>query len=177
MPETVVQVMTGAISGAAAGALAGLVVGPTKAEREERGKRRLQARIEIGAALKAFRYQLAMARLLRLERQPADEDAVLKMAYSLAHVAYSSAPLFGVSERWRLRRSVASLVGAELVTMASLQPDPVSGVSDAALAAVTAKYRRSPEESLRHMISKASPLSAEWDRLTKASDRLTRRYP
>lgn len=173
---SLVPVLISAVSGAAAGGLASILVGASKAEREERGKRRIEVRSEVGRTLRAFRYEYKQARLQRLEKQLVSTEAVFKSALELAATTNSAVQILAMFERVNLRRRVASVVGVEMIGLANLQPDCTGEITNAALQMTAEKYRRDPRVSIQQLIE-IDPLAPNWGSVLRRIERLARKYP
>ncbi len=171
-----VQVLISAAAGATAGGLTGILVGASKAEREERGKRRIEARSEVGKALRAFRHEYKQARLQRLEEQPAPIGALFKAALQLAVATNTAIRVLPMFERLHIRRKVASVIGVEMIGLANLQPDGADIVTNAALHMTVEKYRRDPQVSIQELVE-IDPIGSTWDNLLSRIERLARKYP
>lgn len=174
--STALPVLVSAASGAAAGGLTSLLVGPSKAEREERGKRRIEGRSAVGKALTDFRYEYKMARLQRLEGQPVSADEIFKSALRLAAVTNSAMRSLSALERTGLRRRVSSIVGIEMIGLARLQPDCAKETTSTLLQMTAEKYRRDPQVSIQQL-TEVDPSDGTWDILSNRIDKLARKYP
>jgi hypothetical protein len=175
-PWTVLPVLISAITGATAGGLTSILIGPTKAEREERGKRRIEARSELARALRAFRYEYRQARLQRLENQTVSTEAVFTSALRLATATSAALSVIPAFERLTLSKKITKVIGPEMLGLASLQPEPASEVTNTALHIIAEKYRRDPRMTIQKL-TETDPLGSEWDTTQRRIDRLTRKYP
>ncbi|WP_306747236.1 hypothetical protein [Saccharothrix yanglingensis] len=164
-----------AVTGATAGGLASIVVGPTKAEREERGKRRIEARSNLGKRLRAFRYEFKKARLLRLEGRAISDEAVFESALLLAIAANAAMQALPLFERLRIRRRIVATIGVEMLSLADFQIDSDGETVSAAVHMVTEKYRLDPRESIRRL-TEVDPSEPVWDKLLKRIESLIRKY-
>ncbi|MBF6298988.1 hypothetical protein IU459_15755 [Nocardia amamiensis] len=170
------QIVLSTVSGATAGGVVNILAGSTKAEREERGKRRIDARADVGKSLRTFRHEYRRARLQRLENQTVEVDQVFKAALQLASATNTAMRALSAIERLRLRRGVASVIGAETIGLANLQPDGAEEIDGAALHMAAEKYRRDPQVSIRQLIE-LDPTEPSWDLRSNRIERLARKYP
>jgi len=171
----VLQILVSAASGAIAGSLMSIITGPTQAEREERGRRRVAARQGIGRALQNFRYDLANTRLALLESQIPDTEALIKAAFELANEVYVALPVVSKIERNRLKRVINTLLGREMLEVARLRPHGKEDVTDVASVSAALHYRSTPGSHLRDLLG-LDPLSREWDAAIRIGEKLSRKY-
>lgn len=170
------QVLVSAGSGAIAGSVVSFIAGPTIAEREERGRRRIIVRQEIGRALQGFRYNLANSRLVLLEDQSPDADSLIKSAFDLADEVYAALPVIPRIERIKLRRAIGNLLGREMLEVARLRPRGESDVTDVASVSAALHYRSDPGSRLRNLL-RLDPSAKEWDAAIRLGEKLSRKYP
>ncbi|USX54122.1 hypothetical protein [Lentzea sp. HUAS12] len=171
VPTFVVSAIFGAISGG----LTSLLIGARKAEREERGKRRIEARMKLGKAIRIYRHDYKKIRLLRLENQEVEVDALFASALELAISTNACSQLLSYSERVILRRRVASVIGFEMLVLADLQVEDADEVSTAALHMVAERCRVDPKETMRLLIE-VEPTASVWDDILRRIERLARKY-
>jgi hypothetical protein len=170
-----IQILVSAGSGALAGSLVSIVTGPTIAEREERGRRRVAARQEIGRRLQDFRYKLANSRLALLESQPPNADELVGSAFGLAKEVYASLPIIPRIERARLRKAIGGLLGHEMLEVARLRPREDRELTDVASISAAMLYRSAPGSHLNALLE-LDPSSAEWESAMRRGERLSRKY-
>jgi hypothetical protein len=169
--------LAGALTGAISGGLVGLWLAPSRAEREERGRKRVDARRDavriIGqfdTLVRSFRQ-----RLYRLEKpDPNDlETGAVRFANEIRYLA-SVLPRW---ERWLLLRRVRKIVGpgywreAELRPQGDLERSPGDAIALAAVADArpfTSKALMSPTLALQ------PPTDEQWDELLAALAALRR---
>ncbi|WP_143138899.1 hypothetical protein [Lentzea waywayandensis] len=171
IPSFVVSAVLGAVSGG----LMSIVIGARKAEREEKGKRRVEARVALVKAIRAYRHDYKKARLLRLENQAVASEDLFSSALGLASSANALAQFLSFFGRTLLRRRVASVVGVEMLSLAELQVDGKDEVSVAALHMVAERCRADPRESMRLLVE-VDPADLFWDDLLRRIERLSRKY-
>jgi hypothetical protein len=173
----VIQILVSAGSGAIAGSLVSLITGPTLAEREERGRRRVTARQAIGRSLKDFRYQLTNARLALIENQTPKVDVLIKSGFDLAAEVYASLPVLPTFERRRLARATKRLLGPEMLEVARLRPTEQvePDITDAATIAAAMLYRSEPGAQLKSLAA-SSPFDKVWDTAIRGGEKLGRKY-
>lgn len=178
-PTQLISGLTGAVTGGFSGAFIGLLIAPTRAEREERGKRRVEGRRQIAAALSELSYELieARGRLFRLEgaSDRVTFERLLRFTGEI-QVGASSLPRF---ERWRIERKARALTGKLAWRLAAIvPPSRYDNVDEASLIKATADTRTSNEVALLNMaLATARPTDPRWDAALKALERLRRAYP
>src|SRR5688572_25868837 len=94
VPSFLLSAMAGALSGG----IVSVAIGSRKAEREERGKRRVDVRIRLGKAVRLYRHDYKKARLLRLENQAVEDTALLRASLDLAFSANACAQVLPLLE-------------------------------------------------------------------------------
>ena len=169
-----------AIAGAISGGASAIIVGSPKAEREERGKRRIDSRRSISKALRAFRYAVSEVRLSKFNLSDSvDYDAARSAAELLASTVQSDGQVLPTIERWRLTRATRRLLGRNLLTAAALRaPERHDRFDDSALQAATAIERQAAGEALfGTYVLNLGPTDSKWDVLVTSIDHLRRRYP
>src|SRR5579859_1852550 len=62
LSTAIISGLVGAGAGGISGATVGWLIAPTQAEREERGKSRIEGRKQISSAISSFNYQMVEAR-------------------------------------------------------------------------------------------------------------------
>ncbi|MFS8104493.1 hypothetical protein LFM09_46050 [Lentzea alba] len=171
IPSFVVSAVLGAVSGG----LTSILIGARKAEREEKGKRRVEARIALVKAIRLYRHDYKKVRLLRLENQPVTGENLFPSALGLANSANAFGQFLPLLGRALLRKRVASVVGAEMLSLAELQIEDGGEVSAAALHMVAERCRADPRESMRLLVE-VDPADLLWDDLLRRIERLARKY-
>ncbi len=170
--------MTGAITGALAGALVGWIIAPTRAEREERGRKRLEGRRQIADSIVGLRYTVSQARqrLYRLEQFDNSE-----LHHAAVHFAYVtrvySLPLPRL-ERLRLRRKVRQIIGKQLCRLAELRPQsehprPGDSATLISIADTRSSVKDTPFDVALRM---EKPTHPHWDKLLDLLGDLQQRY-
>jgi hypothetical protein len=172
-----IQVIVSAGSGAIAGSLVSILTGPTIAEREERGRSRVTARRAVGRALQDYRYDLANTRLVLLENQSPETEALIKAAFNLACEVYEALPVISWIERRRLERRINALIGREMLETARLRPRKREDdeLSDAASTSVALRYRTAPGQYMKELLG-TDPLAHEWESVIRRAEKLSRKY-
>lgn len=174
-------VLTGAISGAVCGSLSAAAIGwyiaPSRAEREERGKKRLEARRAISDAIRTLHYDLSEARQRAYRKEPSNAAELEGRAVDFAtRVRSATAPLPG-SEAWRVRSDVRALVGPGVWRVAELRPGDKTGPDSASLQAVADTRHWLANSDFTPELAYIEPTDQRWDKLLKRVARLQRRYP
>ncbi len=105
------------------GGVVGLVIAPTKAEREERGRQRIDGRRRIASAIVQFQYEVAEARrnLYSLDGS-VDSDAFEGAAVTFTADIVKPADVLPWSERRYVRWRVRKLVGPGVMRTVELRP-------------------------------------------------------
>lgn len=167
-----------AVFGMIGGAISNLAIGPKKAEREERGKRRIEARRDVAAAVRTFRYALSESRLNRYAGETVNGPDVMKAAALFSVAVQACQPILPALERRRLRKRAARIVGPAMLAMASLRPfDAPNLMGDSAILDATALHRQGSKGSLfSESLLRQPPTALQWDRAIEALDRLRQRY-
>lgn len=175
----IISGVVGAVAGGLAGAVAAWLFAPTQAEREERGRQRVNGRQQIAGAISALNYQLAEARgrLFRLEDV---DDAInvgqfIKFAGDI-RVGASFLPRF---ERWRIVHRIKNLTGKLTWRLAEIvPPGHYSCVDEATLLKATADTRTSNDVVMLSVnLSRTRPTDPRWDALLKTVEKLGKSYP
>jgi glycine/D-amino acid oxidase-like deaminating enzyme len=177
--DDVITAVVGAIAGGAAGALSGWFIGPSQAEREERGRRRIEGRSQIAAAVGELSYQVreARGRLFRLE-DPADlldRANFLKFANSV-----KQGPAFlRWLERLRVKRKARKLTGRFVWRLAELVPsDHFVDVDEASVLQATADTRTSIDRNVfGPTLGRYPPTDPRWNEVFKLVDKMRKSYP
>jgi hypothetical protein len=179
LKTVIVSGVIGAVAGGVSGAIMGWLIAPTRAEREERGRQRLQARRQIAVAIANLSYELieTRGRLFRME----DASDLLNRSKFLEFAgavksAVSSLPRL---ERWRVTRAARTLIGQFIWRLAEIVPrEHYEGVDEASLLKVTADTRASADASLCNaVLLGVRPTDAKWDAALKAVEKMQRTYP
>ncbi len=163
--------VTGGITGALAAAALTLATASTKAEREERGRKRVDARRDVLRALNEFDGAVRSYRQKRYRHEPVDENELETAAVKMAGEARQAAVVLPVVERRRLLRRVRKLLGPGYWRESELRPhgayarvqtDPV------ALAAVADTRPHSVKSKMSPELLHARPADPRWDQLVQA---------
>jgi hypothetical protein len=175
----IISGIIGAVAGGIAGAFAGWVIAPTQAEREERGKQRVQGRQQIANAISNLRYQLTAARgnLFRME---AIGDGISRETFlGFAGDIRAGALTLPRLERWKIQRRARILTGKLIWRLAAIvPPGHYSDVDEASVLKATADTRTSNETAtLSISLLRHRPTDPEWDAALKAVDKLAKAYP
>jgi hypothetical protein len=174
-----IAAITGATTGALAGAFVGWIIAPTRAEREERGRRRIDGRRQIADAIKQLHYAVSEARhqLYRLESM--DRSDLEEAAVSFANVARNGSLPLPPYERWRVRRSVQRIIGKQLWRLAELRPasDYRRHGDSAALASIADTRTGMVDPPFEVALRPEDPISQRWDKLLDMLSAFQRRYP
>lgn len=168
------------VLGAISGGIAGLVIGPTKAEREERGKRRIDARRSVARSLQSFRYRLSEYRLAMLAIEADGEfSSVREAALTYAKAVQVDGAILPRRERKRLHKNTRKIIGRTFLRIASLRsPDSANVTADSASLTAIALERQDTSLSLfNESFETLAPTSSDWDKLLSAIDKVRRRYP
>lgn len=173
----VVAASAGALTGALAGGIVAYIIAPSKAEREERGKQRITGRRQIASGTAAFQYAALQARERRLNMEDAAkvQQELMSAAIALAQATQEGTVHLPRIRRWKLRRSVKKIVGAQSWRLAELRPHGVQpGAFDAATARVNREIRPTPSQGLLPPEA-ASPLDPSWDLLIRTVGRFQKK--
>jgi hypothetical protein len=175
--ETRVAII-GAVAGAIGGGLVSLILASAKGEREERGRRRLEARTAIAAATREFQYAIGEARL-RLYKQEDLKDDYSAKATKFAGILGRSSLSLPWRERRQVQRRTRRVVGSAVYQLAELRPPEAYEIEgDGAALTAIAEARPVTEQPLfdRRLLL-AKPTSTRWDDLLRELRRLQQRYP
>lgn len=168
-------ILLGGIGGALTGGFVNITIGSTKAEREEKGKRRIQVREDLAQAVQEFRFHFSNARLLRLEDQGVNEKDLVGTAVNLGVVARKACRVLPAFERRLTMRRVGKLIGEELLVVGQVRPAGSPQATDAATVIAVARFRSEPGERILGLV-RGDPLSPDWDRFMGQVDRFGKRY-
>lgn len=175
----IISGVIGAVAGALSGAAAGWIIAPTQAEREERGRLRLEGRRKIADAVAKLDYQVieARGRLLRLE----SIDQLLDRArfVEFAGAVRQGAAFLPRLERWRIEHSSRNLTGRLVWRLTEIMPpDRYPEIDEASLMRATADTRTSVDSPLcGPLLATKRPTDDQWDLALKAIEKIRRRYP
>lgn len=175
--ETEVAII-GAVAGATSGGLVSLVLASARGEREERGRRRLEARTAIATATREFQYAIGEARLLLYKQEDLKGDYSAK-ATKFAGILRRASLSLPRRERRQVQRRAKRVVGSAIYQLAELRPPEAYEVEgDGAALTAIAESRPITEDPLfdsRLLLSK--PTSTRWDTLLGELQRLQQKYP
>jgi hypothetical protein len=170
--------LVGGVAGAVAGGLVSLAFAAATGERQELGRRRIEARNLISSATQEFLYAIGEARLRLYELRKLEKDYTAK-ATKFAGIVRKASLSLPPLERLRLQRRLRKIVGSGIYQLAELRP-PSTYAVDADAAALTAisEARPTAEQPLfdRYLIQ-ARPTDHRWDELLDALRKLQERYP
>jgi hypothetical protein len=175
--ETKVAII-GAIAGAASGGLVSLILASAKGEREERGRRRLEARSAIAVATREFQYAIGEARLCLYKQESLNDDYSAK-ATKFAGILRRASLSLPWRERRQVQRKIKRLVGSAIYQLAELRPPEAYEIEgDGAALTAIAEARPVTEEPLfDSRLLLAKPTSTRWDDLLRELRRLQQKYP
>lgn len=172
--------VAGACTGGVMGGIVGLAVAPTKAEREERGRQRIEARRRIAAAILQFQYDIAEARhALYSVDGSVDSDAFEGAAVTFTADVVKSADVLPWTERHVIRWRVRRLVGPGVVRTVELRPAGrySAGPDSARLQAIADTRPWAAGSTFDPMLLLRAPTDPAWDQVLRALRRLQVDYP
>jgi hypothetical protein len=175
----VISGVIGAVSGSFSGGIIAWMVAPTQAEREERGRQRMESRRAIAAAVARLEYQMTEARG-RLFRIESVENLLNQTQFvAFAGAVKSNADSLPHLERWRVTRQAKALVGRLAWRLAALVPsDHYADIDEASVLKATADTRTSLEVPLcGTALATLRPSDSKWDAALKAVSKLRKSYP
>ncbi len=179
MRDEIVSGVVGAVAGGAAGALTGWLVAPTQAEREERGRKRVEGRSQIAAAVAKLSYQLTAARgkLFRLEEVGDLLDRARFLEF--ADAVKRGSRFLHWHARVRVDRTAKKVTGRLIWRLAEIvPPEDYTDVDEASILQATADTRTSTDKPVYGpVLAKCAPTDVKWDEALKILDRLRRFYP
>jgi gas vesicle protein len=170
--------LVGGVAGAVAGSLVSLAFATATGERQERGRRRIEARNSVSSATQEFLYAVGEARLKLYELRKLDEDYTAK-ATTFAGIVSKASLSLPPLERWRLQRKLRKIVGSDIYQLAELRPSSTYAVeADAAALMAISEARPTAEQPLFDAyLLHSKPTDRRWDDLLDAMRRLQKRYP
>jgi len=172
--------LTGAITGAIAGAGIGWWIAPTRAEREEQGRGRVDARRDVGAAIRAFDSSVRSYRQALYRQDDPDANTLETAAVSFAATVRHHSHVMPFVERHLVVQRVRRIVGRGFWREAELRPyDFESRLrSDAIALAAIADARPVASKGLftTELVS-AAPTDRQWDAVLDATAALRKKYP
>lgn len=175
----VIASVCGALSGAVSGAVVGWLIAPTRAEREERGRKRIAGREAIAAAIRKFRYGVSETRqrLYRKNEVNVDEFEGAAVEFA-ANIRRGALPLRRL-ERFRLYLTLRMMVGPGILRLVELRPpDRHSASADSAqLQAIADTRPWAARAAFSSDLVKLRPTDQKWDLLLKRLSRMQKRYP
>ncbi len=174
-----ISALCGAVTGAIAGGAVGWLIAPTRAEREERGKKRVIARETIASAIVDFQYAISEARQQLYRKNIVNRDDFEGVAVRFAGtISRASAPLPRM-ERWRLRRHLRNIVGPGIIRIVELRPAPKyeAGADSARLRAIADTRPWVAEAAYRSDLLDLRPTDSAWDILLARLQRMQKAYP
>jgi hypothetical protein len=177
--DGVISGVIGAVAGGVAGSLMGWLVAPTQAEREERGKRRLEGRARIASAVAQLNYQMMEARgsLFRLE----SADDLLGRTQFLEFVeALKQGSMFlHWYSRLQIKRRGRRLTGRLIWRLAEIvPPGHYDNVDEASIRQATADTRTSTDRRVYGpALVKRLPTDRTWDDAFNILAKMRKSYP
>jgi len=177
--DEIISGVVGAVSGGVAGALTAWWLAPTQAEREERGRRRLEGRSQLAAAIGLLNYQIteARGRLFRLEEigDLLDRARFLEFAGSVKRGSI----FLRSYKRFLVKRRAKKVAGRLIWRLAEIVPPEHYGdVDEASLLKATADTRTSVDERVfGAALADFPPTSARWDEVLKVLEKMRKAYP
>jgi hypothetical protein len=179
MHDEIISGIVGAVAGGVAGALTGWLVAPTQAEREERGRKRVEGRSQIATAVAKLRYQLTAARgkLFRLEEVGDLLDRARFLEFADA-VKRGSMFLHWYA-RVRVDHYAKKVTGRLIWRLAEIvPPDDYAEVDEASILQATADTRTSMDNPVYGpALVKCAPTDVKWDEVMRILDRMRKLYP
>lgn len=182
-------IIAGAIAGAVSGSLSAAALAwltaPSRAEREERGKRRADGRREIAEAARAFHYDLGEARRRLYRKSPVMPRELESSAVRFAALVRRGSTPLPRSERFRVLGDARTIVGPGVWRLAELRPTAADSPNTANAATLDGAALKVVAET-RHWLTKADftptlattePTDRRWDALLMRVRKLQRRYP
>lgn len=172
--------VAGAVAGGAMGGVVGLVIAPTKAEREERGRQRIEGRRRIASAVVQFQYDVAEARhSLYSLGGSVDGDAFEGAAVTFTADIVKSADVLPWTERRLVRWRVGKLMGPGLMRTVELRPAGryAAGPDSARLQAIADTRSWSAASTFDPALLLRAPTDPTWDKVLRALRRLQTDYP
>jgi hypothetical protein len=174
-------VLVGGIAGAVTGSLCAAIItwllAPSRAEREERGKKRMDARLAISQAIRTFHYEISEARQLAYRKTSLDpHDLEEKARLFAGAVRQSSIPL-PHSEAWRLKSDVRGIVGPGVWRLSELRARDSSGTDSATLQAIADTRHWLAKSPFTPELARVEPTDKRWDNLLAKLGKLQSRYP
>lgn len=175
----IISGLVGAVAGGISGAAVGWLIAPTQAEREERGKSRIEGRKQISSAISKFKYQMVEARgklfLIESVGELLDRARFVEFAGAIRQ----GAAFLPRIERWRVERKTRNLVGRLAWRLAEIvPPEHYSNVDEASLIKATADTRTSNDTPLcSPALVNVRPTDTQWDAALKAIEKMHKAYP
>jgi len=175
----IISGVIGAVAGGISGAAVGWLIAPTQAEREERGRNRLEGRRKISSAISNLNYQMVEARgkLFRIE-------SVGELLDRARFVEFAGAIRQGAAflpriERWRIERESRNLVGKLAWRLAEIVPaEHYNDIDETSLVKATADTRTSTDAPLcSPALVHVRPTDGRWDTALKAIEKMHKAYP
>jgi gas vesicle protein len=177
--DDVISGVIGAVTGGIAGSLTAWLVAPTQAEREERGKRRLEGKARIAKAVSQLNYQMMEARgaLFRLEN--ASEFLGRTQFLEFAEALEQNSMFLHWSSRIRVKTRGRKLTGRLIWRLAELvPPEHFAKVDDASVRQATADTRTSADRKMFGLaLTQSLPTDQMWDEAFKILAKMRRSYP
>lgn len=165
--------VVGAFTGAAAGGLVAMWLAPTRAEREEWGRSRVEARAAIEKAAGLFHYKVSEAQHRALNMNPVPWNELEAEAIAFASALYWNK---GNLRRWskrRLKKAARRIVGDRIWRIAQLRPSSeMHTPNDSAVYAAIRSERHDDNSALLNHGLLADPLDPKWAALLTALAKL-----
>jgi hypothetical protein len=177
--DGIISGVIGAVTGGAAGSFMSLFVAPTQAEREERGKRRLEGRAQIASAVARLNYQITEARGALFRLEDAGDLLGRPQFLEFAGALERGSAFLRWHSRARIKRRGRRLTGRLIWRLAEIVPPEHYGdVDDASIRQATADTRTSTDRRVYGLaLVKCLPTNANWDDAFKILAKMRKSYP
>lgn len=177
--DDLISGVVGAVTGGVAGGLVAVVVAPTQAEREERGRRRLEGRSQIASAIGKLSYQLTEARGRKFRLETTGDLLDRASFLEFAGAIKQGSMFLRWTERFRVKRHAKKLTGRLIWRLAEIVPsEHYANVDEASIRQATADTRTSTDKRMFGPALAASPpTDAKWGAALKIIIKMQKTYP
>lgn len=177
--DDIITGIIGAVAGGVAGGLVAVVVAPTQAERDERGRRRLEGRSQIASAVEKLSYQLTEARGRKFRLEPSDNLLNRASFLEFAGSIRRGSMFLRWTERLRVKRRAKKLAGRLIWRLAEIVPsEHYADVDEASILQATADTRTSTDKRISGpALADCPPTDAKWDATLKIINKMRKTYP
>lgn len=177
--DDLISAVVGAVAGGVAGALVALVVAPTQAEREERGRRRLEGRSQIASAIGRLSYQLTEARGRKFRLEGIDDLLTRASFLEFVGAVKQGSMFLRWTERVRVEHRAKKLSGRLIWRLAEIvPPEHYADADEASVLQATADTRTSTDKrTFGPALIGCQPTDSKWDAALKIVDKMRRIYP